>query len=281
MKGSLHADNSHISEESTLKTSFWFRQSNSCPASKVVLTNERLGSSWGPAVALPYGYVYYRSVTSDARISKYWYKYCTKWYYYDNVKKRRSFIRHSNVLAGRLTETLKRLLSVPRRDRISWGKEVKQKAFLLCSLKKIGEDQSFDIMEGSNTEQISGGDAQKKAKKEKPANLVIPPKKPKLSKAERRALQEQQRAAKAQRQAQPADKSSGKNKGKQQNTASPVSNKSQEQNKSSAAPTQKSEVLAVNADGTKDPKQISVLAHLPPFRGKILFPPDVLNKARY
>eukprot|EP00581_Thalassiosira_minuscula_P011596 CAMPEP_0183714700 /NCGR_PEP_ID=MMETSP0737-20130205/9155_1 /TAXON_ID=385413 /ORGANISM="Thalassiosira miniscula, Strain CCMP1093" /LENGTH=531 /DNA_ID=CAMNT_0025943685 /DNA_START=61 /DNA_END=1656 /DNA_ORIENTATION=+ len=37
----------------------------------------------------------------------------------------------------------------------------------------------------------------KKEKKAKPANLVIPPKKPKLSKAERRALQEAQRAAKA------------------------------------------------------------------------------------
>jgi translation initiation factor eIF-2B subunit delta len=36
-----------------------------------------------------------------------------------------------------------------------------------------------------------------KPKKEKPANLVIPPPKPKLSKAERRALQEQQRAAKS------------------------------------------------------------------------------------
>ena len=35
-----------------------------------------------------------------------------------------------------------------------------------------------------------------KRKKEKPANLVIPPPKPKLSKSERRALQEQQRAAK-------------------------------------------------------------------------------------
>ena len=39
--------------------------------------------------------------------------------------------------------------------------------------------------------------ASKKEKKSKPANIVIPPKKPKLSKAERRALQEAQRAAKA------------------------------------------------------------------------------------
>lgn len=38
--------------------------------------------------------------------------------------------------------------------------------------------------------------AKKKEKKGKPANLVIPPKKPKLSKAERRALQESQRASK-------------------------------------------------------------------------------------
>mmetsp|Transcript_13711 Transcript_13711/g.29789 ORF Transcript_13711/g.29789 Transcript_13711/m.29789 type:complete len:525 (+) Transcript_13711:116-1690(+) len=37
----------------------------------------------------------------------------------------------------------------------------------------------------------------KKEKKAKPTNLVVPPKKPKLSKAERRALQEAQRAAKA------------------------------------------------------------------------------------
>ena len=39
--------------------------------------------------------------------------------------------------------------------------------------------------------------AAKKDKKSKPTNIVIPPKKPKLSKAERRALQEAQRAAKA------------------------------------------------------------------------------------
>ncbi|KAL7537466.1 hypothetical protein ACHAXR_007978, partial [Thalassiosira sp. AJA248-18] len=39
--------------------------------------------------------------------------------------------------------------------------------------------------------------ATKKEKKAKPTNVVIPPKKPKLSKAERRALQEAQRAAKA------------------------------------------------------------------------------------
>ena len=37
----------------------------------------------------------------------------------------------------------------------------------------------------------------KKEKKAPPADLVIPPKKPKMSKAERRALQEAQRAAKA------------------------------------------------------------------------------------
>ena len=41
---------------------------------------------------------------------------------------------------------------------------------------------------------------EKKPKKQIPEGLVIPPKKPKLTKAERRALQEQQRAAKAARQ---------------------------------------------------------------------------------
>lgn len=46
----------------------------------------------------------------------------------------------------------------------------------------------------------SEGAGKKKVKEKKtPSNIVIPPKKPKLSKAERRALQEAQRAAKGQR----------------------------------------------------------------------------------
>ncbi|KAL3796386.1 hypothetical protein HJC23_004183 [Cyclotella cryptica] len=48
----------------------------------------------------------------------------------------------------------------------------------------------------STTPNNAAESAQKK-EKSKPANLVIPPKKPKLSKAERRELQERQRAAKA------------------------------------------------------------------------------------
>lgn len=40
------------------------------------------------------------------------------------------------------------------------------------------------------------GQNQAKKKDKKPKNIVIPPKKPKLSKAERRAIQEEQRAAK-------------------------------------------------------------------------------------
>ena len=48
--------------------------------------------------------------------------------------------------------------------------------------------------------------------KNKPKNIVIPPKKPKLSKAERRALQEAQRAAKGQKK----NGSDGQKKKKQQ-----------------------------------------------------------------
>ena len=51
-------------------------------------------------------------------------------------------------------------------------------------------------IEGTSDAQSSAVAAPSKEKKAKPANLVIPPKKPKLSKAERRAQQEAQRAAK-------------------------------------------------------------------------------------
>jgi len=60
------------------------------------------------------------------------------------------------------------------------------------------ENNNNDNNANANANTNAGGAVKKEKKvKTKPTNLVIPPKRPKLTKAERRALQEQQRAAKA------------------------------------------------------------------------------------
>lgn len=99
----------------------------------------------------------------------------------------------------------------------------------------------------------------KKPNKEKPANLVIPPKKPKLTKAERRALQEAQRAAKQ------AGKGGGKaggegKKSKQPPKAPPTSETASTTTAAAADAEQTSKKAAV------DDKSIESFSHLPPYR---------------
>lgn len=106
--------------------------------------------------------------------------------------------------------------------------------------------------------------AEGKKEKKKPDGLVIPPKKPKLTKAERRALQEQQRAAKA---------VGGGGKGKQQ----------QQQQQSSPKPEtppqgeggKEKEVKETSASTEAPPskensKTISLFSHLPPYQGECM-----------
>lgn len=111
-----------------------------------------------------------------------------------------------------------------------------------------------------------------KKKKEKPANLVIPPPKPKLSKAERRALQEQQRAAKADPQAPRPQLTAA--------TASPRSQlSSQDTNVSTATETASTTAgsIAQAAHHSSDPlfqqqhqqqqqTTVSLFSHLPSYR---------------
>lgn len=94
-----------------------------------------------------------------------------------------------------------------------------------------------------------------KKNKEKPKDLVIPPKKPKLSKAERRALQEAQRAAKA----------GGGGKAKAKQSAAPT--------KTTPKTTESSEATAKKTNNDHD-KTISLFTHLPPFRDLHQFPSE-------
>jgi hypothetical protein len=90
-----------------------------------------------------------------------------------------------------------------------------------------------------------------KVHKEAPKNLVIPPKKPKLSKVERRALQESQRAEKA--------AGGGANGGPLASVPSPAAAANKDVTPA-AVMTDKSTVV-------DDIKAISSLAHLPRYRG--------------
>lgn len=98
---------------------------------------------------------------------------------------------------------------------------------------------------------------QNQPQKEKPTGIVIPPKKPKLSKAERRALQEQQRAA----------KSAGRG-GKPQKKPQ----QQQQQEKQPAEVEPKRQQAPVEAEDPKQSKRITLLAHLPPYRGTVSYP---------
>ena len=85
-----------------------------------------------------------------------------------------------------------------------------------------------------------------KSNKEAPKNLVIPPKKPKLNKAERRALQESQRA----------EKGNGTASGTGIGGTTTIKKVIVE-----------ASVLPLNESTPPDSKAISSLAHLPPYRG--------------
>ena len=105
----------------------------------------------------------------------------------------------------------------------------------------------------------------KKEKKAPPADLVIPPKKPKMSKAERRAIQEAQRAAKADSGAG-ASGGGGKGRGGAKGVG----------NKASAADAKKSGDGGSGGGGSQenqrvDPamdKRLPVFAHLPQYKGE-------------
>lgn len=110
--------------------------------------------------------------------------------------------------------------------------------------------------------------------KKVPANIVVPPKKAKLSKAERRALQEQQRAAKAgitlppkqlqQQQSQaptPARAPSNATSGSDQQKSSPTDGSDTRQKINNQGP---------KGGDRKKSNQISRLSHLPPYRGTLL-----------
>ena len=95
-----------------------------------------------------------------------------------------------------------------------------------------------------------------KSNKEVPKNLVIPPKKPKLNKAERRALQESQRADKGN------ERSSGI--GSVGTSTTTTTNTTSSTIKKVIV---ESSVLSSNEATPSDSKAISSLAHLPPYRG--------------
>lgn len=114
-------------------------------------------------------------------------------------------------------------------------------------------------------------------KKAPPSNLVVPPKKPKLSKAERRALQEQQRAAKSGERVNNAAVQSPSTAPLPSNNKVPaikVEQKHQQQNTSQQTLTSGSTTAEKEAHtkaeetiaNQKKSKGISLLSHLPPYR---------------
>jgi hypothetical protein len=109
-------------------------------------------------------------------------------------------------------------------------------------------------------------------KKAPPANLVIPPKKPKLGKAERRALQEQQRAEKANR-GQPPQGGADNHHKKTPVAAVAASEPTPKSDVSSTAlktpnkAASKAEETKV-VEKTMDDKAIDLFSHLPPYQGK-------------
>lgn len=112
-------------------------------------------------------------------------------------------------------------------------------------------------------------------KKAPPSNLVVPPKKPKLSKAERRALQEQQRAAKSGERVNNAAVQSPSTAPLPSNNKVPPIKVEQKQNTSQQTLTSGSTTAEKEAHtkaeetiaNQKKSKGISLLSHLPPYRG--------------
>lgn len=124
-----------------------------------------------------------------------------------------------------------------------------------------------------------GAEIHKKEKK-KPEGLVIPPKKPKLTKAERRALQEQQRAAKAsaaeggkpQQQKQEGKQQEGQ---QQQQTGQEQGGQKQPGTPTGAATgfdaNKTTSIDEANAAQSKANRNtISLFSHLPPYQGMFL-----------
>jgi hypothetical protein len=119
----------------------------------------------------------------------------------------------------------------------------------------------------------------KEAKKVLPSGLVIPPKKQKLSKAERRAIQEQQRAAKSGGSGNVPPKSANvdtvatltKNVSKlstmSADSSGSVSKEKEGNSHMSSVPSVS--LIAKDDPPTKAPKskEIALLSHLPPYRG--------------
>ena len=112
------------------------------------------------------------------------------------------------------------------------------------------------------------GEKQTKAgKKAPPANLVIPPKKPKLTKAERRALQEAQRAAKAAGGGKPQKQPQKQQQQKQQSQPQGIK-KDGEQSTQSQQQTDKNASANTQArKETTDDKTVDLFSHLPQYRG--------------
>lgn len=116
-----------------------------------------------------------------------------------------------------------------------------------------------------------------KKEKKKPEGLVIPPKQPKLTKAERRALQEQQRAAKAQGGGKGGGKGGGGGgkggqqqggKGEQQQQQKGEQQQQQgEGNKPKASKEVEKDTASVPTEKSKeDSKTIDLFSHLPPYQ---------------
>ena len=116
-------------------------------------------------------------------------------------------------------------------------------------------------------------------KKAPPSNLVVPPKKPKLSKAERRAVQEQQRAAKSGDRGNNAVVQTASTVPKPSNNKVPAANVDQKHQQQHHVPNQTlmsgsataEKEAHASAEDTlanhKKSKGISLLSHLPPYRG--------------
>jgi hypothetical protein len=103
--------------------------------------------------------------------------------------------------------------------------------------------------------------ANKKGKKAPPANLVIPPKKPKLTKAERRALQEQQRAAKVAGNGDARQTGGGGQQNEQKHSSSEVLE--------STSPKARQNQKTSNSEKARvDNNQVDLFSHLPNFHGK-------------
>ena len=123
-----------------------------------------------------------------------------------------------------------------------------------------GPNQAQRKAQGQDQDQNQG---QTKKKDKKPKNIVIPPKKPKLSKAERRALQEAQRSAKGLR----TDGSGGKGKNdqKQKQQGADKDGKGKANAKADANGSGKTSGQEEKDDkgGNKKDEYIHISAHIP------------------